>query len=145
MVWLIINQPDEKSWSVFFFAPFARHERHQFYSLVVQRCSVDFIDMRSSFRAERTAANHSWPHGYIATSCVVSFRLRLSQLNPDLARDAVRDRAAAEFGKPHMEITKTEGKLLGKAGSDDKFWHPKCAEMWEETLGELLKSHWKVS
>lgn len=84
---------------------------------------------QSSFRAERTAAtavivaNHSWPTTALLhpAMSVVSFRLRLSQLNPDLAKDVVRDRAAAEFGKPRMEITKTEGKLLGKAGSDDKF------------------------
>ena len=116
-----------------FFAPFAQHERHKFYSQVVQK-GVDFVHMivnqaQSSFRAERTAAtsvivaNCSWPTTTLLhpAMSVVSFRLRLSQLNPDLARDAVRDRAAAEFGKPRMEITKTEGKLLGKAGSDDKF------------------------
>lgn len=39
----------------------------------------------------------------------------LMQLNPDLAKDAVRDRAAAEFGKPRLEIMKTEGRLYGIA------------------------------
>lgn len=53
----------------------------------------------------------------------------LSQLNPDLARDAVRDRAAAEFGKPRIEITKTEGKLFNLAS------HPFFERI---TLGVIL-------
>ncbi|CAK9096275.1 unnamed protein product [Durusdinium trenchii] len=37
----------------------------------------------------------------------------LARLDPDLAKDAIRDRAAAEFGKKRVEIMKTEGRLLG--------------------------------
>eukprot|EP00435_Cladocopium_sp_Y103_P062843 s271_g24.t1 len=39
----------------------------------------------------------------------------LTQLNPDLAKDAVMDRAAAEFGKPRLEIMKTDGRLYAIA------------------------------
>lgn len=53
----------------------------------------------------------------------------LLQLNPELAKDVVRDRAAAEFGKPRMEITKTEGKLFNLAS------HPLFERI---TLGVIL-------
>ncbi|CAK9097157.1 unnamed protein product [Durusdinium trenchii] len=36
----------------------------------------------------------------------------LARLDPDLAKDAIRDRAAAEFGKKRVEIMKTEGRLV---------------------------------